>query len=447
MFRRRISFSTVIRLALGSALLAVPMAATAQRHGGGSSMGTGGGGGLSGYSRPDGVDEKDSLKDFHQALALQATSQQIADFQIIIKSIEAAQAQLHVWLQSLLKESGSPEASGREVLDRALENARSGSRKFQEDFSPAQKAGLREIAKRLAKADAELDQEQRRLDQGAEAKEPSSEITPLAESLDKALTDFYNEQLALGGEMSITLANGQDLAFTLPAVRKPVRIENLTIPVTVSGLLSQTAVAGNQRTFKLELLSDLSELQQNIAELLRAQLDTSENCGQRVSIREARLTPATPASLLIVRLHFERWMCAPGQPISTELSEGDGTVEIKLFAAIEKENALTLKPAFSRIDANGMLGDQLRSGSLGEDLQAKAAQLVLSAARAGSDFKVALPPALQNSATIQTAKFREVGVGGLCVVLGGQVEISHEQANQLASQLNQTLSAQRAPAQ
>jgi hypothetical protein len=38
-------------------------------------------------------------------------------------------------------------------------------------------------------------------------------------------------------------------------------------------------------------------------------------------------------------------------------------------------------------------------------------------------------------------------VGGLSVVLDGQVEISNEQADQLASQLNQTLSAQPAPAQ
>jgi hypothetical protein len=443
MFRSGISFSTTTCLALGSALLAAPIAATAQRHGGGSTIGAGGG--LSGYSRPDGVDEKDSLKDFHQTLALQASSQQIADFQSLIKSIETAQAELQAFLQRLRKESGVPDASGREALDRALENARTGGRRFQGGFSPAQNAGLKDIAKRLAKSESDLDQEQKRLDQSLDAKAP--EVSSQAESLDKALTEFYNEQLALGREMSITLANGQDLAFTLPAVRRPVRIAKWTIPVTVSGVLSQTAAAGNQRTFKLDLMTDLSELQQNITELLRAQLDTSEACGQRVSIREARLTPAAPASLLVVRLHFERWMCAPGQQISTELSEGDGTVEIKLTAAVEKENSLTLKPAFGRIEANGMLGDQLRSGSLGEDLQDKAVQAVLSAVRAGADFKVALPPAVRNSATLQTAKFREVGVGGLSVVLTGQVEISNEQADQLASQLNQTLSAQRAAAQ
>ena len=251
--------------------------------------------------------------------------------------------------------------------------------------------------------------------------------------------------------MSISLASGQDLAFTLPQVKSPVSMQNLTIPVTVSGALSQISAQGSRRIFKLELISDLTELQQNITDLLRSQLDSSETCGQRVFIQQASLTPAAPASLLVVRLHFERWMCLrnSGQPTSTELAESDGTVEIRLTAAIDKEkpNTLVVRAALGRIDASGMLSDVLQSGALGEDLQNRAAQLVLSAGRAGTDFKIALPSAVRNSATIHSAKFQDLGVGGLSVVIDGQVEISNEQADQLASQLNQTLSAQQAPAQ
>jgi hypothetical protein len=448
MLRRGISFSTVNGLVLACILLSYSITATAQRHGGG---GMAGGSGISGISRPSGVDEKDSMKDFHQALALQATSQQIAEFQGLIKSTETAQAELQALLQQLHKENGAANSGRREPLDHALDNARIGNKKFLEGLSPAQKAGLKDIAKKLAKTDVDLDQEQKRLDQSLEAKAAAPELTPHAESLDKALTDFYNLQLALGREMSITLATGEDLAFILPQVKQPVVIQNLTIPVTVSGVLSQSAAQGGRRTFKLELIADLTELQQNITDVLRSQIDSSETCGQRVSIQQARLTPAAPASLLVVRLHFERWMClrTSGQPTSTELAESDGTVEIKLTVAIEKEkqNTLVVKAAFGRVDATGMLSDVLHSGALGEDLQNKVAQSVLSAARVGTDFKVALPPAVQNSATLQSAKFRDLGVGGLSVVLESQVEISNEQANQLASQLNQTLSAQQAPAQ
>ncbi|HEY6370610.1 MAG TPA: hypothetical protein VIX37_08520 [Candidatus Sulfotelmatobacter sp.] len=449
MFRRGGSFSTIRGLILGSALLLSPAAAAAQRHGG-SSVGGGMNGSVSGSNRPTGVKEEDSLKDFHQALALQATRQQITEFQVLIKSTEAAQVGLQSLAQQLQKETSAPESTGAS-LGHALETARAATRKFQEGFSPAQKAGLKDILKRLTKSDSDLDQEQKRLDQAFDLKAASPELASRAETLDKALVDFYDLQLALGREMSITLASGRDLAFNLPATKTPVRMESMTIPVTTSGVLAETAAQGSQRTFKLELIADLTELQQNITDVLRAQLDSSETCGQRVSIRQARLTPAAPASLLVVRLHFERWMClrTSGQQTSNELAESDGTVEIKLTAEImkEKQNAMVVKAAFGRIDAAGMLSDELHFGALGEDLQDKAAQSLRSAARAGTDFKVALPPALQNSVALQSAKFRDLGVGGLSLPLEGRVEISNQQADQLASQLNQTLCAQQAPAQ
>jgi hypothetical protein len=244
-----------------------------------------GGGGISGISRPTGVDEKDSLKDFHQALALQATSQQFAEFQAMVKSTEAAQAELQAFLHQVRKENSAADIGQREGLVHALENARNGNKKFLEGFSAAQKNGLKDISKRLAKTDIDLEQGQKRLDQSLEAKAAGLEISSNAESLDKTLTDFSNLQLALGREMSITLSTGEDLAFTLPQVKLSISLQNSKIPVTVSGTLSQIAAQGGQRTFKLELIADLTDLQQNITDLLRSQLDSSETCGQRVSIK------------------------------------------------------------------------------------------------------------------------------------------------------------------
>lgn len=106
-------------------------------------------------------------------------------------------------------------------------------------------------------------------------------------------------------------------------------------------------------------------------------------------MQQARLTPATPASLMVVQLHFERWTCAQafGQQNGNELSEEDGTVEVKLTAAVEQPNTLKMVATFGRIDASGLMGESLRSGSLGEDLRDQVAQSVLAAARAGLDFK------------------------------------------------------------
>ena len=312
--------------------------------------------------------------------------------------------------------------------------------------SAEQKSGLKEIVKRLAKSDADLEQEEKRLDQSLELKSGGPDAAALAGTLDKALSDFYDEELALGREMSIVLASGNDLAFTLPPVKSPATIAGRAVTVTVSGVLTQTAAQGGQRTFKLDLVADLSDLQQNITEVLRSQLDSSETCGQRIAIRQASLAPSTPASVLLLKLHFERWTCMGSGQIASEIAEGDGSVEIKLTAVVDK-NTLKMKAALGRIDASGMLGDALRSGSLGEDVSEKASKLVLAAAQAGTNFKIALPPAVQNSAAIQSARFQENGVGELSMAMEGHIEITNEQADALATQLNQALSAQGRSAQ
>lgn len=440
MLRRGISFRAIHALILGPVLLC-PVVATAQNHGGGSTSGGGMYGSVSGSNRPTGFDEKDSLKDFHLAMAVQASGPQITEFEALVKDTEAAKGVLQPLLQQT---SDAEEVTKRNtVIGQSLEKARSENKKWLDGFSAEQKSGLKELIKRFAKADSDVAQEQSRLDQTVQVVKAGPEVVARAQSLDKAFADFSNQQVALGREMGITLARGQDLTFILPPMIHPVNVENRTIAVSVSGELAQVSAENGQRTLRLALIADLSDLQQNIEELLRAQLDSSNLCGQRVAIQQARLTPSSPASLVVVRLHFERWTCTRmmGQQTSNELSEGDGTVEIKLVPSVDKSE-LKLTSTFGRIDAKGMLAESLRSGSLGDDLRDKVTECLLAAMRGGTDFKTALPPAVQNYATIQSAKFQDAGVGSLSVVVGGQVQVSNEQANQLASQLNHALSAQ-----
>jgi hypothetical protein len=109
--------------------------------------------------------------------------------------------------------------------------------------------------------------------------------------------------------MGLTLAEGSDEAFKLAEVRSPVTIGRQTIAVTVSAELVQVASHGGQRTFKLERIVDLAALQQNLTELLRAQLDAAGSCGERLTVREATIASSTPASILALQLHYERWSC------------------------------------------------------------------------------------------------------------------------------------------
>lgn len=415
-------------------LLMCATAAAAQHHGG-----HGIGGASGGISRPDGVDETDSLKDFHHALAVQATSLQIAEFKDWIKSTNAVEDKLH----SFSDATGKGAREGISPLDQSVQGARTRNQKFQDGLSESQKSGLREILKRLDKADADLDQETKRLDQVVLSEAPAANVSSHISSLAKTLADFTNVQLALGREMGIALASGQDLVFSLPRVRNLVTIAPRTVAVDVSGLLSQTASDTDQRTFELHSAMDLFDLQQNITEILNAQL-ASGSCGPRVIVRRATMMAAAPTSSVVLQLHYERWSCMPGMG-RTEIAESDGSVEITLIPAVDNSNVLTLKSEFKRIDATGMMANDLRSGDLGDAVRDKVSACVLQVLQAGADFKSTLPGALRNAAKLQTARFEDPSGSGLKMFLQGQVRLSSEQLNVLASQLNQTFSQQGTP--
>ncbi len=438
MFRVEKYRAPVAAMVIGATLLVCPVLATAQHHGG-HGMGTG----IAGESgRPDGVDEKDTLKDFHQALAVQATSQQIAAFQDLVNATNAAKDKLSAFAE------GKTGREGIAPFDQSLENARDGNKKFQDGFSPAQKSGLKDTTKRLEKADSDLEQEAHRLDQSVQSESANADVSAYAATTAKALTDFANIQLALGRDMGITLASSEDLSFNFPQVRNNAVIADRTISVGTTGVLSQMAAQGDLRNFRLEMTLDLSDLQQSISEVMNAQLSEAKSCGERLSVRQAAISAADPASSLTLKLHFERWSCsrAFGQT-PTELGEGEGTVELRLTPSVDKENILKIVPAFKRIDAAGMMGEELRSGDLGSDLSEKVAKAILAAVQTGADFKTTLPGAVQNTGTLQSAKFQESGGAGLKFVVDGQMQLSNTQVDLLARQLNQSLSARGTPPQ
>src|SRR5579863_6143187 len=92
-------FSSPFRIAFLTALLvARPCSLLAQRGGAGRSVGGGSEvvGGLNSVGKPSGVSAKDDLKDFHDALAVQASSEQIVEFAAWQKSTAAARAALQI---------------------------------------------------------------------------------------------------------------------------------------------------------------------------------------------------------------------------------------------------------------------------------------------------------------------------------------------------------------
>jgi hypothetical protein len=443
MFRSGIPLLTLKALVLAVMLSAHPCAMFAQRGAGGGHAGggTASGGGLSSTGKPSGVDVKDDLKDFHEALAVQASNQQVVEYAAMMKSTEAANAELTMFLERLGKESSTSELAGRSAtVQQAIERARTEDNKFLGGFSERQKSGLKEITRKLTKADADLAQQARDFDErGGDAKAAGQLIANSAQSLERALTSFKSQQVALGEEMSIGAANnGQDSAFNLPPVKNSVKFANQSIGILTSGVISKGAeekgaAEGGQNTFKLELTVDLSDLQQNIAEVLRTQLDKDSRCGERIAIRTGALTPSEPASLVLVQLHFERWACQGRE--ANEMAEGNGTFEVKLTPSVAENGNLLLTPEMGRIEAEGLIGELLRSGSLGETLRDKIAESLLSAVRQGGDFNATLPPSARGNASFRRARFQGAGSGRLLAVLEGEIRVSNEQLASLISEL------------
>jgi hypothetical protein len=126
-------------------------------------------------------------------MAVQASREQRIAYAAMVKSTTDASA----LLQGLLSQPGKENnPSGAAVHDKALadalEAAQTLSKKFVEGFSELQKSRLKELIRRLAKADSELAQQARMLDQAFEAKAAGPQLVNSAQGLERALASFQH---------------------------------------------------------------------------------------------------------------------------------------------------------------------------------------------------------------------------------------------------------------
>lgn len=418
-------------LLLGIAVLTTPRVGLAQHSGGGG----GGGGGASGGGRPSGVSQKDDLGAFHRALAMQASERQRELFAAIIQDEDNASAHL----KALQVNAGD-----QHNLSDSIEALQRHNQDFLKSFSPAQKSILKDITKRLAKEESELVRQAQAFDRTVQSAKPTDERSAAAAGVDKALASFRNEEQAIANEMSIVIApDGANMTFKLPATQSSQTIAGQSISVPVSGDMVRTSSEAGHNIFHLMLGADLYDFQQNIAGILRPALSRSPNCGERVEIKQAQFVPAAPSAVVTAQLHFERWICATGSP--TEASGGDGTIEVKLTPTVADGKGLALSSAIVRVDATGFLKNMLRSGDLGEGLRDQIAATVLSVLREAANPKVALPPAAQESVSLQKAEFQNSGSDKLGFMLEGELRVSEEDTKLIGDQITkQSLSLKQA---
>jgi hypothetical protein len=243
--------------------------------------------------------------------------------------------------------------------------------------------------------------------------------------------------LALRGPLPV-IATDQTATFNIPPVTIPLNIKDQHITIAASGVITLLTKERGMNILQLQLSADLFDLQQNVTDVLSAALDKQDRCGDHIAIQHATLAPVMPASVAVVQLHYERWGCAKvfGKQEAKRLVGGNAVMQLKLTPAISEDNtSLRLVPEVGPIEADGSLGELLRSGTLGEILREKIRDAILSALQKGTDLKATLPPAVQGNATIQTAEFRDGGGGRLVVALGGEIRITNEQIQALSKQV------------
>ena len=248
---------------------------------------------------------------------------------------------------------------------------------------------------------------------------------------------------ALLATLPIILA-AQDATFKIPPQKIPFTFKDQQAYIVASATVSMLAKTSDVQTFRLQLNADLTGLQENLTPLLAAQLDKDDKCGERIAIQQATLTPAPPAAVATVQLHYERFACvkAFGKQQAKRLVAGNAVVPIRMTPAVEQDNTqLRLNPEVGEIQADGSLGELLHNGSLGEMIREKIRDSILHAMQKGANLSATLPPAAQPYATIASAQFQDAGSQHLAVQLVGEIRVPRDQLQAVTQQLKSRVAA------
>jgi hypothetical protein len=229
-------------------------------------------------------------------------------------------------------------------------------------------------------------------------------------------------------------SNAQPLSFAIPRNATSFTLGGQPITIVTVGSLSGVSREAGQTVFRLELTADLSDLQADLTSLLRSQLDRSEPCGDRIAVQHATMVPAAPASLITVDMHVERWSCSKllGKK---KLIGGNGSMQLKLIPETPDRVAIRLVPSVQAVNADGPLGELLRTGPVGSMVRDKVNATMGEALQNGRQLTAALPPAARPFARIERVDFRDEGGGRLAIGLDGELRVSDSQIAGLVSQL------------
>jgi hypothetical protein len=158
-----------------------------------------GGHGAGTTNAPTGVSTSDDLKDFKLAVAMQASPEQIAQFQKLNVSVAEAQKAAQEILQ-LPATAPEPDFPHLQAVSDAVDEMLTQDQKFLASFSPEQKSGLKPVTKKVTKANAEIAKQSKALQHSGD-----QPITRSVEKLDQALIELQAQHFEIAKQMGIQL--------------------------------------------------------------------------------------------------------------------------------------------------------------------------------------------------------------------------------------------------
>lgn len=231
-------------------------------------------------------------------------------------------------------------------------------------------------------------------------------------------------------------AAAADLAVEIPPVRTSVTIQNQAVAVLVSARVSLRQ-DGAERLAEVTLAGDLGDLQDKLPDILRAELNQENRCGNRLSITGVSLVPDAPSSVLRADFHYEKFACAKafGKEIVKRLAAGNGTMRVRLSPEVEAFRSVRLKAEVLSLDGDGQLAEILHAGEFGEALQEKIRKTVAADLEKSADFGAALPESIREAAVIRSAEFTRNRDGRLGLAIAGELHVTEEQAAAIANRV------------
>jgi hypothetical protein len=173
------------------------------QYGGGGGGHRHGGGASPSPSGPTPDTKNNDLKGFERAVALQATPDQIAQFQRFSASTQVARKRAQDLLQLSTKGNQLNWINSTYPLTNDLEEAQADNEKFLASFSKEQEDGLKKLTKKLRKSDSEIEGENKGLRKDLDRNTADGEIVARLQKLEKALGDLQSQQFAIAAEMGI----------------------------------------------------------------------------------------------------------------------------------------------------------------------------------------------------------------------------------------------------